>query len=61
LQSKEIASKLSHSQNSVSFGNGFGKSSLEAAFSGKSKEAFPKTEVLGKPQFPVLPFSAGIV
>ncbi|MDR2375053.1 MAG: hypothetical protein LBD96_01290, partial [Treponema sp.] len=39
----------SHSQNSVSFGNGFGKSGQKSAFSSKSKVAFPKTEVLGKP------------
>jgi hypothetical protein len=41
--------KWSHSQNSVSFGNGFGKSGQKSAFSSKSKLAFPKTEVLGKP------------
>jgi hypothetical protein len=40
------------SQNSVSFGKGFGKSGLNAAFSSKSEGAFPKTEVLGKPLNP---------
>ncbi|MDR2375722.1 MAG: hypothetical protein LBD96_04705, partial [Treponema sp.] len=39
----------SYSQNSVSFGNSFGKSGQKSAFSSKSKVAFPKTEVLGKP------------
>jgi hypothetical protein len=39
----------SHSQNSVSFGNGFEKSVRKSAFPSKSKVAFPKTEVLGKP------------
>jgi hypothetical protein len=38
------------SQNSVSFGKGYGESSLKPTFSAKSKVAFPKTEVLGKPQ-----------
>ncbi|MDR0598061.1 MAG: hypothetical protein LBG14_06095 [Treponema sp.] len=32
------------------FGKSSGKSVLKAAFSSKSKVAFPKTEVLGKPQ-----------
>jgi hypothetical protein len=41
---------MSFSQNSVSFGKSSGKSALKAAFSSKSKVAFPKTEVLGKPQ-----------
>ena len=40
---------VSHFQNSVSFGNGFGKTSLTTGFSTKSKVAFPKTEVLEKP------------
>ena len=40
---------MSHFQNSVSFGNGFGKTSLTTGFSTKSKVAFPKTEVLEKP------------
>ena len=40
---------MSLSQNSVSFGKGFRKSGLKPAFSIKSKVAFPKTEVLGKP------------
>jgi DNA-binding CsgD family transcriptional regulator len=38
----------SFSQNPVSFGKSSGKSVLKAAFSSKSREAFPKTEVLGK-------------
>ena len=42
--------EMSHFQNSVSFGNGFGKTSLTTGFSTKSKVAFPKTEVLEKPQ-----------
>jgi simple sugar transport system substrate-binding protein len=42
-------SLVSHSQNSVSFGNGFGKSGQTSAFSTKSRVAFPKAEVLGKP------------
>ncbi|MDR2068688.1 MAG: hypothetical protein LBP71_02335, partial [Spirochaetaceae bacterium] len=37
------------SQNPVGFGKGFRKSGLKPAFSNKSKVAFPKTEVLGKP------------
>ena len=41
---------MSHFQNSVSFGNGFGKTSLTTGFSIKSKVAFPKTEVLEKPR-----------
>jgi len=47
---EEIIKIWSLSQNSVSFGKGFRKSSLKPAFSIKSKVAFPKTEVLGKPQ-----------
>jgi multiple sugar transport system permease protein len=51
--------RMSYSQNSVSFGNGFGKSGQKSAFPSKSKVAFPKTGVLGKPRmyqftFPVL-------
>ena len=46
----DAGSWVSLSQNSVSFGKGFGKSALKAAFSSKSKVAFPKTEVLGKPR-----------
>ena len=42
---------MSHFQNSVSFGNGFLKTILIADFSVKPKVAFPKTEVLEKPQF----------
>jgi len=41
-------SMLSHFQNSVSFGNGFGKTVLKPVFPCKSKVAFPKTEVLEK-------------
>ncbi|MCL2411202.1 MAG: hypothetical protein FWC97_06110 [Treponema sp.] len=41
---------MSLSQNSVSFETGFRKSVINAAFSFKSKEAVPKTEVLGQPQ-----------
>jgi len=37
-------------QNSVSFGKGFGKTVLKDCFSFKSKVAFPKAEVLEKPQ-----------
>jgi len=40
---------LSLFQNSVSFGKGFRKTVLKNGFSFKSKEAFPKTEVLEKP------------
>jgi hypothetical protein len=40
---------VSRSQNSVGFGNGFRKSGLRLAFSIKTKAAFPKTEILGKP------------
>jgi hypothetical protein len=40
---------LSLSQNPVSFGKGYGESGLKPIFSAKSKVAFPKTEVLGKP------------
>jgi len=50
LTYKLIGKELSHFQNSVSFGNGFGKTSLTTGFSTKSKVAFPKTEVLEKPQ-----------
>ncbi|MDR2313174.1 MAG: response regulator [Spirochaetaceae bacterium] len=39
----------SHSQNSVRFGKGFGKSGQRSAFPSKSKAAFLKTGVLGKP------------
>jgi signal transduction histidine kinase len=46
----EIKRELSHFQNSVSFGNGSGKTGLTTGFSTKSKGAFPKTEVLEKPQ-----------
>ena len=45
---------MSHFQNSVSFGNGFGKTSLTTGFSTKSKVAFPKTEVLGKPLISII-------
>jgi hypothetical protein len=38
------------STNSVSFENGFGKTSFWTGFSTKSKVAFSKTEVLKKPQ-----------
>ncbi|MCL2411134.1 MAG: hypothetical protein FWC97_05765 [Treponema sp.] len=41
---------MSLSQNSVSFETGFRKSVINAAFSFKSKEAAPKTEVLGQSQ-----------
>jgi len=41
---------MSHSQNSVSFGNGFGKTAKKVSFSIKSKEDFPKTEVLENPR-----------
>jgi hypothetical protein len=44
-----ISLDVSLFQNSVSFGKGFGKSGKKPAFSSKSKVAFPKTEVLGKP------------
>jgi predicted MPP superfamily phosphohydrolase len=47
----KIIKLLSLFQNSVSFGKGFGKSGKKPAFSPKSKVAFPKTEVLGKPLF----------
>jgi hypothetical protein len=40
---------MSFAQNSVSFGKSFEKSGQKPAFSIKSKVAFPKTEVLGKP------------
>ena len=40
---------MSHFQNSVSFENGFGKTGQKPGFSFKSKDAFPKTEVLEKP------------
>jgi len=40
---------MSHFQNSVSFENGFGKTGQKPSFSFKSKDAFPKTEVLEKP------------
>jgi tetratricopeptide (TPR) repeat protein len=46
---KLVRKPWSMSQNSVSFGHALGKSSLKAAFSCKSKVAFPKTEVFGKP------------
>jgi hypothetical protein len=46
----KTAEKLSHSQNPVGFENGIGKSGQKPSFSPKSKVAFPKTEVLGKPQ-----------
>ena len=42
----EKLKKLSHFQNSVSFGNGFRKTGFEAGFSSKSRVDFPKTEVL---------------
>jgi D-lyxose ketol-isomerase len=42
--------ELSFSQNSVSFGRSSRKSGLKPAFSNNSKVAFPKTDVLGKPQ-----------
>jgi hypothetical protein len=45
-----FAGEASFSQNSVSFGKSFRKSGLRPAFSPTSKVAFPKTEVLGKPQ-----------
>jgi plasmid stabilization system protein ParE len=45
-----IYDKISHSQNSVSFGNGFGKTVHKASFSIKSKVDFPKAEVLENPQ-----------
>jgi len=41
---------LSFFQNSVSFGRSFRKTGFRAGFSFKSKEAFPTTEVLEKPQ-----------
>jgi len=41
---------LSLFQNSVSFEKGSGKIVFKADFSNKSKEAFPKTEVLEKPK-----------
>jgi hypothetical protein len=44
----------SHSQNPVGFENGIGKSGQKPSFSPKSKVAFPKNEVLGKPQ--ITPF-----
>jgi len=37
-------------QNSVSFGKGSGKTVQKDSFSVKSKEDFPKTEVLENPQ-----------
>jgi hypothetical protein len=40
---------LSHFQNSISFENGFGKTGQKPVFSGKSRVAFSKTEVLKKP------------
>jgi hypothetical protein len=40
---------MSHIQNSVSFGYGFGKTVQEASFSIKSKVDFPKAEVLENP------------
>ncbi|MCL2411041.1 MAG: ATP-dependent RNA helicase [Treponema sp.] len=48
---KQIIRDWSLSQNSVSFETGFRKSVINAAFSFKSKEAVPKTEVLGQPHF----------
>jgi hypothetical protein len=42
--------KASLSQNPVGFGKGFGKSGQRPVFSVKSKVAFPKAEILGKPQ-----------
>jgi hypothetical protein len=52
---QDFLKQESHSQNSVSFGDGVdlrsnGKSGQKSAFSSKSKVAFPKPEVLGKPQ-----------
>jgi predicted helicase len=47
------SAKVSHSQNSVSFENGSGKTSQKSGFSTKSKVAFSKTEVLKKPQITV--------
>jgi hypothetical protein len=43
-------SKGSLSQNPVGFRKSLGKSGLKPAFSGQFRAAFPKTEVLGKPQ-----------
>ena len=45
-----MENKTSLFQNSVSFGKGFRKTGFKADFSEKSKVAFPKTEVLEKPQ-----------
>ncbi|MCL2128215.1 MAG: DUF1697 domain-containing protein [Treponema sp.] len=42
--------RLSHFQNSVSFGNGFRKTVQMASFSVKSRVDFPKTEVLENPR-----------
>jgi hypothetical protein len=45
-----IIKELSLFQNSVSFEQALGKIGLKPAFSLKSKEAVPKTEVLEQPQ-----------
>jgi hypothetical protein len=37
-------------QNPLGFGEGFGKNGQKPVFSSKSKVAFPKAEVLGKPR-----------
>jgi hypothetical protein len=42
--------KASLSQKPVGFRKGFGKNGSKPVFSSKSKVAFPKAEVLGKPQ-----------
>jgi hypothetical protein len=47
---RKLGVELSLSQNPVSFGEGSQKSGLKPDFSNKIKVAFPKIEVLGKPQ-----------